>query len=202
MSSKSHWEKIYKEKSPHEVSWTQEIPSTSIHFFSDFKIQKDNPIIDVGGGESKFVDYLIDNGYENISVLDISENAINRAKDRIGFRSKFINWIVCDINDFEPEKNYAVWHDRALFHFLTSQTEIDRYVKKVKLNAKNFIIGAFSTFGPKKCSGLDITQYDESSLKKLFVDQSISFNKSENINHITPFETTQKFIFCSFSSKK
>ena len=202
MSSKSHWEKIYKEKSPDEVSWTQEIPFTSIHFFSDFKIQKDNPIIDVGGGESKFVDYLIDNGYENISVLDISENAINRAKDRIGFRSKFINWIVCDINDFEPEKNYAVWHDRALFHFLTSQTEIDRYVKKVKLNAKNFIIGTFSTLGPKKCSGLDITQYDESSLKKLFVDQSISFNKSENINHITPFETTQNFIFCSFSSKK
>ena len=202
MSSKSHWEKIYKEKSPHEVSWTQEIPSTSINFFNDFKIQKDNPIIDVGGGESKFVDYLIDNGYENISVLDISENAINRAKDRIGFRSKFINWIVCDINDFEPEKNYAVWHDRALFHFLTSQNEIDRYVKKVKLNAKNFIIGTFSTLGPKKCSGLDITQYDESSLKKLFVDQRTSFNKSENINHITPFETTQNFIFCSFSSKK
>ena len=89
-----------------------------------------------------------------------------------------------------------------MFHFLTSQTEIDRYVKKVKLNAKNFIIGTFSTLGPKKCSGLDITQYDESSLKKLFVDQSISFNKSENINHITPFETTQNFIFCSFSSKK
>ena len=147
MSSKSHWEKIYKEKSPHEVSWTQEIPSTSINFFSDFKIQKDDPIIDVGGGESKFVDYLIDNGYENISVLDISENAINRAKDRIGFRSKFINWIVCDINNFEPEKNYAVWHDRASFHFLTSQTEIDRYVRKVKLNAKNFIIGTFSTLG-------------------------------------------------------
>ena len=202
MSSKSHWEKIYKEKSPHEVSWTQEIPFTSIHLFSDFKIQKDNPIIDVGGGESKFVDYLIDNGYENISVLDISENAINRAKDRIGFRSKFINWIVCDINDFEPEKNYAVWHDRALFHFLTSQNEIDRYVKIVKLNAKNFIIGTFSTLGPKKCSGLDITQYDESSLKKLFVDQRTSFNKSENINHITPFATTQNFIFCSFSSKK
>ena len=134
MSSKSHWEKIYKEKSPHEVSWTQEIPSTSINFFRDIKIQKDDTII--GGGESKFVDYLIDNGYENISVLDISENAINRAKDRIGFRSKFINWIVCDINDFEPEKNYTVWHDRASFHFLTSQTEIDRYVRKVKLMLK------------------------------------------------------------------
>ena len=202
MSSKSHWEKIYKEKSPQEVSWTQETPTTSIDFFNDFKIQKDDPIIDVGGGESKFVDYLIDNGYKNISVLDISENAINNAKKRIGSRSEFINWIICDINEFEPEENYVVWHDRAVFHFLTSQVEIDRYVRKVKLNTENFIIGAFSTLGPKKCSGLDITQYNESSLKKLFVDQRFSLERTENINHITPFETTQNFIFCSFSSKK
>ena len=202
MSSKSHWEKIYKEKSPQEVSWTQEIPTTSIEFFNDFKIQKDDPIIDVGGGESKFVDYLIDNGYKNISVLDISENAINNAKKRIGSRSEFINWIICDINEFEPEGNYVVWHDRAVFHFLTSPVEIDRYVRKVKLNTENFIIGAFSTFGPKKCSGLDITQYHEPSLKKLFVDQRFSLERTENINHITPFETTQNFIFCSFSSKK
>ena len=202
MSSKSHWEKIYKEKSPQEVSWTQETPITSIDFFNDFKIQKDDPIIDVGGGESKFVDYLIDNGYKNISVLDISENAINNAKKRIGSRSEFINWIICDINEFEPEENYVVWHDRAVFHFLTSQVEIDRYVRKVKLNTENFIIGAFSTLGPKKCSGLDITQYNEPSLKKLFVDQRFSLERTENINHITPFETTQNFIFCSFSSKK
>ena len=202
MSSKSHWEKIYKEKSPQEVSWTQETPTTSIEFFNDFKIQKDDPIIDVGGGESKFVDYLIDNGYKNISVLDISENAINNAKKRIGRRSEFINWIICDINEFEPEENYVVWHDRAVFHFLTSQVEIDRYVRKVKLNTENFKIGAFSTLGPKKCSGLDITQYNEPSLKKLFVDQRFSLERTENINHITPFETTQNFIFCSFSSKK
>lgn len=202
MSSKSHWEKIYKEKSPQEVSWTQETPTTSIDFFNDFKIQKDDPIIDVGGGESKFVDYLIDNGHKNISVLDISENAINNAKKRIGNRSEFINWIICDINEFEPEENYVVWHDRAVFHFLTSQVEIDRYVRKVKLNTENFIIGAFSTLGPKKCSGLDITQYNEPSLKKLFVDQRFSLERTENINHITPFETTQNFIFCSFSSKK
>ena len=201
MSSKSHWEKIYKEKSPQEVSWTEETPSTSINFFSDFRIKKDDPIIDVGGGESKFVDYLIDNGYKDVSVLDISENAIRRAKERMGSRSKFINWIICDINDFEPEKNYMVWHDRAAFHFLTSKVEIDRYVRKVKLNTENFIIGTFSTSGPTKCSGLDITRYDESSLKKLFEDQKIYFKRSENINHITPFETTQNFIFCSFSSK-
>jgi cyclopropane fatty-acyl-phospholipid synthase-like methyltransferase len=201
MSTKAHWEKIYKEKRPDDVSWTEENPSTSIDFFNDFKIHKDDPIIDIGGGESKFVDYLLENGYKNLSVLDISENAINKSKERLGAESKYIKWIVCDVNNFEPKENYVIWHDRAVFHFLTSKIEIDRYVRKVKSNTKKFIIGTFSTLGPKKCSGLDITQYDESSLKKLFEDQNISMKRTKNINHITPFETTQNFIFCSFTSR-
>ena len=200
MSTKSHWEKIYSEKSPQEVSWTQEIPETSIKFFNDFKLSKTSPIIDIGGGESKFVDYLLEEGYQNISVLDISENAIKRAKDRLGKKSKNIEWIVCDINDFNPKKKYTLWHDRAVFHFLTSDIDINRYVENVKLYAENFIIGAFSTSGPKKCSGLDITQYDKSLLSKLF-EEFMSFKKVEHINHITPFKTTQNFIFCSFSAK-
>jgi SAM-dependent methyltransferase len=200
MSTKSHWEKIYSEKSPQEVSWTQEIPETSIEFFNDFKLSKTSPIIDIGGGESKFVDYLLEEGYQNISVLDISENAIKRAKDRLGKKSKNIEWIVCDINDFNPKKKYALWHDRAVFHFLTSDIDINRYVENVKLYAENFIIGSFSTSGPKKCSGLDITQYDKSLLSKLF-EEFMSFKKVEHINHITPFKTTQNFIFCSFSAK-
>ena len=200
MSTKSHWEKIYSEKSPQEVSWTQEIPETSIEFFNDFKLSKTSPIIDIGGGESKFVDYLLEEGYQNISVLDISENAIKRAKDRLGKKSKNIEWIVCDINDFNPKKKYALWHDRAVFHFLTSDIDINRYVENVKLYAENFIIGSFSTSGPKKCSGLDITQYNKSLLSKLF-EEFMAIKKIEHINHITPFETTQNFIFCSFSAK-
>ena len=200
MSTKSHWEKIYSEKSPQEVSWTQEIPETSIEFFNDFKLSKTSPIIDIGGGESKFVDYLLDNEYQNISVLDISESAIKRAKDRLGEKSKKVDWIVCDINNFAPKKKYALWHDRAVFHFLTSDIEINRYVKNVKQNSENFIVGTFSTSGPKKCSGLEITQYDKSLLSKLFED-SMEIEKAEYINHTTPFETTQNFIFCSFSSK-
>ena len=200
MSTKSHWEKIYLEKSPQEVSWTQDEPKTSIEFFNDFKLSKTSPIIDIGGGESKFVDYLLEEGYQNISVLDISENAIKRAKDRLGKKSKNIEWIVCDINDFNPKKKYALWHDRAVFHFLTSDIDINRYVENVKLYAENFIIGAFSTSGPKKCSGLDITQYDKSLLSKLF-EEFMAFKKVEHINHITPFKTTQNFIFCSFSAK-
>ena len=200
MSTKSHWEKIYSEKSPQEVSWTQEIPETSIEFFNEFKLSKTSPIIDIGGGESKFVDFLLAEGYQNISVLDISENAIKRAKDRLGEKSKNIEWIVCDINDFNPKKKYALWHDRAVFHFLTSNVEINRYVENVKLNSENFIVGTFSTSGPKKCSGLEISQYDKNLLSKLF-EESMTIKKVEYINHITPFETTQKFIFCSFSAK-
>ena len=200
MSTKSHWEKIYSEKSPQEVSWTQEIPETSIEFFNEFKLSKTSPIIDIGGGESKFVDFLLAEGYQNICVLDISENAIKRAKDRLGEKSKNIEWIVCDINDFNPKKKYALWHDRAVFHFLTSNVEINRYVKNVKQNSENFIVGTFSTSGPKKCSGLEISQYDKNLLSKLF-EESMTINKVEYINHITPFETTQNFIFCSFSAK-
>lgn len=200
MSTKSHWEKIYSEKSPQEVSWTQEIPETSIEFFNEFKLSKTSPIIDIGGGESKFVDFLLAEGYQNISVLDISENAIKRAKDRLGEKSKNIEWIVCDINDFNPKKKYALWHDRAVFHFLTSNVEINRYVENVKQNSENFIVGTFSTSGPKKCSGLEISQYDKNLLSKLF-EESMTINKVEYINHITPFETTQNFIFCSFSAK-
>jgi SAM-dependent methyltransferase len=199
MSTKSHWEKIYSEKSPKEVSWTQEVPETSIEFFNDFKLSKTSPIIDVGGGESKFVDYLLAEGYKNISVLDISENAIKKAKDRLGEKSKNIEWIVCDINDFNPKKKYALWHDRAVFHFLTSSVEINRYVENVKQNSENFIVGTFSTSGPKKCSGLEISQYDKNLLSKLF-EESMTIKKVEYINHITPFETTQNFIFCSFSA--
>ena len=199
MSTKSHWEKIYSEKSPKEVSWTQEVPETSIEFFNDFKLSKTSPIIDVGGGESKFVDYLLAEGYKNISVLDISENAIKRAKDRLGEKSKNIEWIVCDINDFNPKKKYALWHDRAVFHFLTSNVEINRYVENVKQNSENFIVGTFSTSGPKKCSGLEISQYDKNLLSKLF-EESMTIKKVEYINHITPFKTTQNFIFCSFSA--
>lgn len=200
MSTKSHWEKIYSEKSPQEVSWTQEIPETSIEFFNEFKLSKTSPIIDIGGGESKFVDFLLAEGYQNISVLDISENALKRAKDRLGEKSKNIEWIVCDINDFKPKKKYALWHDRAVFHFLTSDIDINKYVENVKLYSENFIVGTFSTSGPKKCSGLDITQYNKSLLSKLF-EEFMAIKKIEHINHITPFETTQNFIFCSFSAK-
>ena len=166
---KSHWENIYSTKQPHEVSWTQEEPTISLTFIKSMHIPKDASIIDVGGGDSKLVDYLLSEGYSNISVLDISEAAIIRAKNRLGEQANKINWIVGDILDFKSNRKYDLWHDRAAFHFQTNATGIAKYVEVVKNLANDkVIIGTFSVDGPTKCSGLNIKQYDETSLKEQF----------------------------------
>ncbi len=149
-NAKSHWEDIYKRKMPNEVSWTQEIPQTSIDFIKSFDLPKNAEIIDVGGGESKFIDYLLSKGYENITVLDISKNAIEKAKKRIGVNSDKVKWVVSDINEFIPNNKFDFWHDRAVFHFLTNQESILKYSKMVSSYARNFVVGTFSTEGPKK----------------------------------------------------
>ena len=199
-NTKSHWEGIYKNKMPNEVSWTEQRPQTSIDFFESFKLSKQSSIIDIGGGESRFVDYLLLEGYDNITVLDISKNAIEKAKKRIGKESDKVQWIVSDINNFKPIKKYDFWHDRAVFHFLTSKGNIANYAKMVSNYATNFVIGTFSTDGPKKCSGLEICQYDEVSITKTFETSSFKKVESKRVDHKTPFGTIQNFIFCSFTA--
>jgi len=199
-NAKSHWEDIYKRKMPNEVSWTQEIPQTSIDFIKSFDLPKNAEIIDVGGGESKFIDYLLSKGYENITVLDISKNAIEKAKTRIGVNSDKVKWVVSDINEFIPNNKFDFWHDRAVFHFLTNQKSILKYSKMVSSYARNFVVGTFSTEGPKKCSGLDICQYDEISITKTFETPNFKKVESKRVNHETPFGTLQNFIFCSFTA--
>ena len=201
VDTKLHWETIYANKTPQEVSWTQEKPETSIRLIESFGLNKNAKIIDVGGGESKLVDYLMEAGYENITVLDISENALNKAKLRLGEKAENVTWIVSDITTFEPTEAYDIWHDRAVFHFLTQENEINRYKNLVKQSvAKNMLIGTFSKNGPLKCSGLEIKQYDETSLLTTF---GKDFEKLQCFteDHTTPFETIQNFIFCSFRKK-
>src|SRR6185369_6280996 len=125
---KKHWEKVYATKQPNEVSWTQELPKTSLDFVHSFNLPKSASIIDIGGGDSKLVDCLLDEGFENISVLDISERAIEKAKHRLGKRAAKVNWISSDIVEFQPSNTYDVWHDRATFHFLTSSSEMNTYL--------------------------------------------------------------------------
>ena len=192
---KEHWETVYATKTPKEVSWTQERPAISLDFISSFQLEKSASIIDIGGGDSLLVDFLLDLGYTNLSVLDISAHAIERAKVRLGEKASLVTWIVSDINDFEPLQNYDLWHDRAAFHFLTSQKDIERYVELVSKHVKQLVIGTFSTNGPFKCSGLEITQYDENELGQLFGSHGFEVQTTKREDHMTPFGTTQNFVF-------
>lgn len=197
---KQHWENIYQTKELKEVSWFQPKPVTSLTFFEEFAIPKNAKIIDIGGGDSFLVDHLIDLGYSEITVLDISEAAIQKAKIRLGNKAESIKWIVSDIVDFEPTEKYDVWHDRAAFHFLTNKEEREKYVfiADKSLNSEGLlIVGTFSVNGPFKCSGIEITQYSEESMLDQFKSKFEKVN-CFTIDHKTPFDTTQNFLFCSF----
>ena len=198
ISRKNHWETVYETKQPNEVSWTQEKPQTSLDFIRETNLGKSAKIIDIGGGDSKLVDFLLEQGYENLTVLDISASALERAKIRLGDKADRVTWIVSDITEFEPDTNYDIWHDRATFHFLTTEDQINQYVKIAQKWISGYlIIGTFSYEGPNKCSGLEIKQYTETTLENQFQKE---FEKLKCINedHKTPFETIQNFIFCIF----
>ncbi len=197
--SKQHWEKIYRTKAPHEVSWTQEVPVLSLDFIRRLGLPKTARIIDVGGGDSKLVDHLLQEGYTNITVLDISAAAIERAKSRLGAAAENVKWIVADILDFKPKEQYDCWHDRAAFHFQTSQEKIDVYLNIVRKAAKGIVIvGTFSTEGPQKCSGLEVKQYNEASMKTTFEANEFRNIECRREDHITPAGAVQNFVFCSF----
>ena len=198
---KKYWETVYETKTQEQVSWTQKIPKDSLDFIQSLKLNKDANIIDIGGGDSFLVDFLLEDGYTNISVLDISNKALERAKSRLGTKATKVTWIVSNIIDFKPEKNYDVWHDRAAFHFLTKENDIKTYVSTTeKYVSKNLIIGTFSNDGPLKCSGLEITQYSKNKMNETFNNKFTPI-KSLNKNHQTPFNTIQNFTFCSFKKR-
>lgn len=201
ISKKNHWKTVYETKLPNEVSWTQEKPQISLDFIRETNLDKSAKIIDIGGGDSKLVDFLVEQGYENLTVLDISASALERAKTRLGKKAKNVNWIVSDITEFEPDTTYDIWHDRATFHFLTTEDQINKYLAITQKWISGYlIIGTFSDKGPTKCSGLEIKQYTETSLEKQFYKE---FEKLKCINedHKTPFETIQNFIFCVFRKR-
>lgn len=198
---KNHWQTVYETKLPSEVSWTQENPKTSLEFIRETKLDKSAKIIDIGGGDSNLVDFLLADGYKNISVLDISAKALERAKKRLGKNAEKVNWIVSDITEFKPDTTYDIWHDRATFHFLTTSEQLNSYHAIAKKWVTGFVtIGTFSENGPTKCSGLEIKQYTETALENEF---SGSFEKLKCINedHQTPFETVQNFTFCIFKKR-
>ena len=170
-SNKAHWETIYTTKTPEQVSWTQEKPAISLELIEAVNLPKSAKIIDIGGGDSLLVDFLLEAGYSEITVLDISQAALDRAKKRLGSKAALVTWICSDILDFKPTEMYQLWHDRAAFHFLTQPKSIATYTELTEKHAVNLIIGTFSESGPLKCSGLEIKQYSEKLME-------ISFEKA------------------------
>ena len=193
---KDHWENVYNTKKENQVSWFQSTPQKSIDLIKSINLDLKSNIIDVGAGDSRLVDHLISLGFKNITVLDISSKSIEKAKIRLGEKSELINWVESDINDFQSDAKYDLWHDRAAFHFLKSTENIKSYVNLVNklINNKGYLILAtFSKKGPLKCSGLEISQYDSKGISELF--ENFNLNHSEIYIHKTPFNTNQEFIY-------
>ena len=196
---KNHWENIYKNKNEDEVSWFQQIPSSSIKLIQSIGI--DNPkIIDVGSGRSKLLKSLIDIGYNNLTYLDISEAALKKSKEFLEDQSNKVKWIAEDILNFKTEEKFDIWHDRAVFHFLTEQNQIKKYVDLVSRNISNdgyLIIGTFSENGPLKCSGLNVSRYSKKLIQETFI-RNFDLKHTFHVDHITPFSTIQNFQFSLF----
>jgi len=199
MNTKSHWESVYGTKAPEAVSWYAAHLLLSLQYVRKAAPAKDAHIIDVGGGESTLVDDLLADGYSNITVLDISATALEVTSHRIGALSSKVAWLVGDVLDVKfPVAAYDVWHDRAVFHFLTSDEQRRRYVEQVLKALKPggyAIVGTFGPEGPEKCSGLPVARYEPNALHARFgepfelVDSSIEVHK-------TPWGAPQQFVYC------
>ena len=201
MNRKDHWENIYKDKSPLEVSWYQKTPTVSLELIKKLTLTNSDFIIDVGGGASTLVDCLIKDGFINITVLDLSSNALAHTQQRLGEKSSLVEWEVEDVTKFAARHKYDLWHDRAVFHFLTDKNDREKYRQVLEVSVKvggHIIIAAFSIGGPTKCSGLDIVQYDADKLKSELGD-NFTFIEEQFEKHATPAGKEQAFGYYVFS---
>jgi ubiquinone/menaquinone biosynthesis C-methylase UbiE len=199
METKTHWEEVYETKDSTQVSWFQEHAELSLQFIERTGMDKSGQIIDVGGGASRLVDDLLDRDYQNITVLDISAAALRVAQERLGSRANAVTWLEANITQVQlPHNFYDVWHDRAVFHFLTRAPDRQRYVEAVMHSVKgggHVIVATFGVDGPSRCSGLEVVRYSPDSLHDEFGD-NFDLVSSTSESHATPFGTEQKFIYC------
>jgi len=196
-SRKSHWEHVYTTRDSVNVSWYQPVPTKSLELIRSTDVSLQAPILDVGGGASTLVDNLLDAGYQDISVLDIASSAFTQARDRLGTAATQVNWIESDVTEFEPTRPYSVWHDRAVFHFLTDAAERERYLDTLRksLQSRGHIL--FATFGedgPTRCSGLEVQRYSVEMLKTL-LEPDFRIRAYESEEHRTPMGVAQEFLF-------
>lgn len=199
MENKQHWEQIYQTKPATQVSWFQAHPLLSLQYIQQTGVDKNAQIIDIGGGASMLVDHLLDDGFQHVTVLDISASALQVAQQRLGARADMVTWLEADITQAVlPNFEYDVWHDRAVFHFLTEPEDRRRYVDAVRKSVKPggyVIVATFASDGPERCSGLQVVRYDPQNLHKEF-GTDFELLDSTREEHHTPFGTDQKFIYC------
>ena len=196
MDNKKHWENIYQKKEIDGVSWYQKIPLESLQLIKKYSISNSDKIIDIGCGKSFLADNLLELNYTNISLVVISSNALKEVKQRL--QNKSLNFIETDILNFNSNDKYDIWHDRAVFHFITNRQGIEKYISLCNKYINNngiLIIGTFAEDGPLKCSGLEIKRYSVDQISGLF-EESFELVESFKMLHKTPFDTEQSFSFC------
>lgn len=200
MNRHEHWNQVYETKGPLDVSWYQRRPEVSLALIAAAGLSKDAGIIDVGGGASVLVDCLLDAGYTGVAVLDLSGIALNHSRARLGARASEVEWFPADVTTFTPPHRFGLWHDRALFHFLTVVDDRRRYVATLRQALQpdgTAIIATFALDGPPKCSGLDVVRYDEQSiLAELGTEFRLQEVRRET--HVTPWDSEQRFIYFRF----
>lgn len=199
MDRQAHWNNVYKEKSPTEVSWFEAEPQVSLDL-----IQSVAPVgcsvIDVGGGASRLIDRLLDVGYGPVAVLDVSAVALEKAQARLDNRASRVRWIVSDILECKELGQFDVWHDRAVFHFLTDPAQRRQYVDLAARSLRpggHLILGTFALAGPEKCSGLPVCRYDAAGLSAE-LGSRFTLLRELPYTHVTPAKKTQQFLFCIF----
>lgn len=200
MDRREHWEQVWRSKPPEQVSWFQRDPAVSLELIEAAHIGRGAGIIDVGGGASVLVDRLLDLGYRDLAVLDISAAALAATRMRLGPRAASVAWHESDVTHFEPPRRYGLWHDRAVFHFLTAADDRRRYVRTLERSLDpggTAVIAAFAPDGPPKCSGLEVMRHDESSLTAE-LGAGFELCESRRETHRTPWQSEQRFIYCRF----
>jgi len=196
----SHWERVYTSNNENEVSWFQANPATSVELIRATGATARSAIIDIGGGASRLVDVLLRAGFKSIAVLDLSHAALAAARARLAAEASHVEWIVSDVTQWQPARQYDIWHDRAAFHFLTEATDRTAYLKRLRRAlrpAGHVIIGTFAADGPERCSGLPVQRYDAAGLQET-LGRDFKLLGAHREAHTTPWGSTQSFQFARF----
>jgi ubiquinone/menaquinone biosynthesis C-methylase UbiE len=200
VNRKAHWNQVHQTNAPDDVSWYQRRPDLSLRLVEASVVGKDEAVIDVGGGAAVLVDCLLDAGFRRLAVLDISAAALAHARQRLSGRACEVEWFEADVTEFRPTRRDGLWHDRAVFHFLTDPADRSKYVQtliRTLVPGGHTLIAAFAIDGPPKCSGLDVARYDAGSIR---AELGAAFQLLEQVEetHVTPWNTQQKFTYFHF----